>query len=69
MINMQKFFTAAVAFAATTAATMASVPAFAHVTGVEHSAGAGHPVLGIDHLLVLLAVGGVVTGIAWYRRR
>ena len=63
---MQKFFTAAVAFAAT---TMASVPAFAHVTGVEHAAGAGHPVLGIDHLLVLLAVGGVVAGIAWYRRR
>lgn len=61
---MQKFFTAAAAFAATTA----SIPAFAHVTGVEHSAGAGHPVLGIDHLLALLAVGAVVAGIAWYRR-
>jgi hydrogenase/urease accessory protein HupE len=64
MIKMQKFFTAAVAFAATTA----TAPAFAHVTGVEHSAGAGHPVLGVDHLLVLLAV-GAVAGIVWLRRR
>ncbi|MDA0787589.1 MAG: HupE/UreJ family protein [Proteobacteria bacterium] len=61
---MQKFFTAAATFAV----TIASVPAFAHVTGVEHAAGTGHPVLGIDHLLVLLAV-GVVAGIAWVRRR
>ena len=61
---MQKFFATAVTFAA----TIATVPAFAHVTGFEHSAGAGHPVLGIDHLLVLLAV-GVVAGIVWVRRR
>ncbi|MEP4378659.1 MAG: HupE/UreJ family protein [Alphaproteobacteria bacterium] len=61
---MQKFFAAAVTFAA----TIAAVPAFAHVTGFEHSAGAGHPVLGIDHLLVLLAV-GVVAGVIWFRRR
>lgn len=63
---MQKYFTVAVAFAATTAA---SVPAFAHVTGVEHAAGAGHPVVGIDHFLAMLAVGGVLAGVAWYRRR
>jgi len=62
---MQKFFAAAVTFAA----TIATGPAFAHVTGIEHAAGAGHPVFGLDHLLVLLAVGGVVAGIAWYRRR
>lgn len=62
---MQKFLTAAVAIAAITV----SAPAVAHVTGVEHAAGPGHPVFGIDHLLVLLAVGGVVAGIAWIRRR
>ena len=62
---MQKLVAAAVTFAATTA----SAPAFAHVTGVEHSAGPGHPVLGIDHMLVLLAVGAVVAGLAWYNRR
>ena len=61
---MQKFFAAAVTFAA----IISTAPAFAHVTGVDHSAGAGHPVLGIDHLLVVLAV-GVVAGIVWLRRR
>ena len=61
---MQKFFAAAVTFAATTV----TVPAFAHVTGFEHSAGAGHSVFGIDHLLVLLAV-GVVVGVAVVRNR
>tara|TARA_A100001037_G_C15123817_1_gene625192 strand:- start:1540 stop:1725 length:186 start_codon:yes stop_codon:yes gene_type:complete len=49
-------------------AFLTAAPALAHVTGVEHAVGPGHPVLGIDHLLVLLAV-GVVAGIAWYRRR
>jgi len=61
---MQKFFAAAVTFAAATA----TVPAYAHVTGFEHSAGAGHPVFGVDHLLILLAV-GVVVGVAVVRNR
>lgn len=61
---MQTFFTAGATFAATLTAT----PALAHVTGVAHEAGAGHPVFGIDHLLVLLAVGGVAA-VVWIRRR
>lgn len=61
---MQKFLTAA----ATSAATLIAAPAFAHVTGVAHEAGAGHPMFGIDHLLVLLAV-GVVAGVVIVRNR
>jgi len=62
---MQKYLTAA----ATLAATIATTPAFAHFTGVPHATGAGHPVLGIDHLFVVLAVGAVVgAAVVWARR-
>jgi len=61
---MHKLLTAAVV----SATSLLAAPAFAHVTGVAHEAGAGHPVFGIDHLLVLLAV-GVVAGVVVVRNR
>jgi len=61
---MQKYVNAA----ATLAATVSATPALAHFTGVAHEAGAGHPVFGIDHLFVVLAV-GVVAGVAVVRAR
>ena len=65
MIKMQKYVTAT----ATLAATIATTPALAHFTGVPHEAGAGHPVFGIDHLFVVLAVGAVVgAAVVWARR-
>lgn len=54
--------------AAGLSAFLATSPVLAHVTGVEHAAGAGHPVLGIDHLLLVLAV-AAVAGIVWLRNR
>ncbi len=61
---MQKYVTAA----ATLVATVATTPALAHFTGVAHAAGAGHPVFGIDHLFVVLAV-GIGVAVVWMRRR
>ena len=61
---MQKYVTAA----ATLVATIAATPALAHFTGVAHEAGTGHPVVGIDHLFGVLAV-GVVAGVAVVRAR
>ncbi|HTO32704.1 MAG TPA: HupE/UreJ family protein [Pararhizobium sp.] len=49
-----RFLLAAVAFAASTA------PAFAHLNPAEHGsllAGASHPLSGLDHVLVMVAVG------------
>ena len=54
-----------VTVAAMTAVALATTPALAHFTGIVHEAEHGHPVFGVDHLLVVLAVGVVV----WALRR
>ena len=43
-------------------------PAAAHETGVVHARGALHPILGVDHLLILLAVVAVCATLAWRSR-
>jgi hydrogenase/urease accessory protein HupE len=49
-------------------ALIAAVPAFGHVTGVEHPAGPFHPILGVDHVLIFLAIAAVVgLFVAWRR--
>jgi len=49
------------------AAILAS-PSLAHETGMAHVGGPLHPVLGIDHLLILLAVVAVGAIMAWRSR-
>ena len=49
------------------AIAMAS-PAMAHETGVAHATGNLHPIMGIDHLLILLAVVAVGAIMVWRSR-
>ena len=49
-------------------AMIAAGPAFAHVTGVEHPAGPLHPILGVDHVLIFLAIAAAIgLFVAWRR--
>ncbi|MDE0779974.1 MAG: HupE/UreJ family protein [Alphaproteobacteria bacterium] len=43
-------------------------PVAAHETGVAHAIGALHPIIGVDHLLILLAVVAVGAILAWRSR-
>ena len=47
-----------------------AVPAFAHETGVAHPHGGSilHPMLGVDHLLIVLAVAATAAIIVWRSR-
>lgn len=47
-----------------------AVPAFAHETGIAHPQGENilHPILGIDHLLIVLAVAAVAAVVVWRSR-
>jgi hydrogenase/urease accessory protein HupE len=47
-----------------------AVPAFAHETGVAHPHDGNvlHPIFGIDHLLIVLAVAAVAAIIVWRSR-
>lgn len=51
-------------------ALLVSGMAQAHETGVYHAhdGGAGHPVFGVDHLIVVLAVAAVVGFVLWRSR-
>lgn len=47
-----------------------AVPAFAHETGVTHPHDGNilHPMLGVDHLLIVLAVAAAAAIIVWRSR-
>ena len=47
-----------------------AVPAFAHETGLTHphDGNSLHPILGEDHLLIVLAVVAIATVIVWRAR-
>lgn len=47
-----------------------AVPAFAHETGVAHPHDGNilHPVFGVDHLLIVLAVAAVAAVVIWRSR-
>lgn len=49
-------------------AMVAAGPAFGHVTGVDHPAGPLHPILGVDHILMFLAVAAVIGILVAWRR-
>ena len=49
-------------------ALMIAGPVYGHVTGIEHSAGPFHTILGIDHILIVLAIAAAL-GIVAYRQR
>ncbi|MCZ6839829.1 MAG: hypothetical protein O7G13_11200 [Alphaproteobacteria bacterium] len=49
-------------------ALMIAGPVYGHVTGIEHPAGPFHSILGIDHILIVLAIAAAL-GIVAYRRR
>ncbi len=49
-------------------ALMIAGPVYGHVTGIEHPAGPFHSILGIDHILIVLAIAAAL-GIVAYRQR
>ena len=48
--------------------TAATVPAFAHETGIPHEGSAVHPILGLDHMLIVVAIATAVGTLAFWRR-
>ena len=50
------------------ASTAATVPAFAHETGIPHEGSAVHPILGLDHMLIVVAIATAVGTLAFWRR-
>jgi hydrogenase/urease accessory protein HupE len=57
-------------YVATIAAALAltAVPAIAHETGVPHDGGALHPILGLDHMLIVVAIAAGIGALAFWRR-
>ncbi len=43
-------------------------PVYGHVTGVEHDAGPFHPILGVDHMLIVLAIAAAIGILVVWRR-
>ena len=43
-------------------------PVYGHVTGVEHPAGPFHPILGVDHILIVFAIVAAVGLLVAWRR-
>jgi hydrogenase/urease accessory protein HupE len=43
-------------------------PAIGHETGMPHAGGALHPILGLDHMLIVVAIAAAVGALAFWRR-
>lgn len=48
--------------------TPTAVPAPAHETGVPHESGVFHPIPGLDHMLIVVAIAAVIGAFAFRRR-
>ncbi len=47
---------------------MKYVATIAHETGVPHDGGALHPILGLDHMLIVVAIAAGIGALAFWRR-